>query len=303
MPSSRDVTASEGRRVSRCTQAAILTEHGEEGVAMATGRPGSEDGHSRAVRDSLTDLIAIETGIVNAVDRWADALRDSPEAATTIDRLRTTSRSHRDALDQRLSMTAGNGRPSASNRPTVSVPTESASEALRGAAAAAVAAAFACEAAYQIARLSRDGDTCDLLGSHLGDHTATVAEARRALPPVVARELRRAGLTCVCLCPMCSIGACGCIRATLAEAEFAWTGEETARTSGLVLHSPPRPGSELARAGLKEGDLVLTVDGDEVGRNADGQAALRRHEVGDEVRIEVERRGGLRTQITVRRVG
>jgi hypothetical protein len=185
----------------------------------------------------------------------------------------------------------------------VHVRTESASEALRRAAEAAVAAAFACEAAYQIARLSRDGDTCDLLESHLGDHAATVAEARRALPPVVARELRSAGLTCVCQCPICSIGACGCIRATIAAAEFAWTGGEPARTAGLILHSPPRPGSQLARAGLEEGDLVLSVDGDEVGRNADAQAALRRHEVGDDVSIEVERRGGVWTEITVRRVG
>jgi hypothetical protein len=118
---------------------------------MATGRPGSEDGHSRAVRTSLTDLIAIETGIVDAVERWADALRDSPEAATTIGRLRTTSKSHRDELDDTLSMIAGSARPSASDQPIMPVPTESASEALRRAAEAAVVAAFACEAAYQTA--------------------------------------------------------------------------------------------------------------------------------------------------------
>jgi len=270
---------------------------------MATGRPGSEDGHTRAVRNSLTDLIAIETGIVDAVERWADALRDSPEAAATIGRMRTTSKSHWDALDDRLSMIAGSARPSASDQPIMPVPTGSASEALRRAAEAAVVAAFACEAAYQTARLSGDGDTCDMLETHLSDHTGTVAEARRALPPVVARELRGAGLTCVCQCPMCSIGACGCIRATLAESEIAWTGQELARTSGLILHSPPRPGSQLAEAGLEEGDLVLSVDGDDVGRNAEGQAALRRHEVGDGVRIEVERRGGVRSKITVRRVG
>jgi PDZ domain-containing protein len=264
---------------------------------------GSEDGHSGAVRSSLNDLIAIETGIVDAVERWADALRASPEAATTIGRLRTTSKSHRDALEDRLSVIAGSARSGPSDQPVMPAPTQSASEALRRVAEAAVVAAFACEAAYQTARLSRDGDTCDLLATQLSDHAGTVAEARRALPPVLARELRGAGLTCVCRCPMCSIGACGCIRATLAESEIAWTGQELARTSGLTLHSPPRPGSQLAEAGLEEGDLVLSVDGDDVGRNAEAQAALRRHEVGDEVRIEVERRGGVRSEITVRRVG
>jgi len=270
---------------------------------MSTVLPGNEGGASREVRDCLADLIAIETRIVDSVERWADAVRDDPDAAATIDRMRNTSKSHRDALDDRLAVTSRSARPSTSEPPNVRVPTQSASEALRRAGEAAVAAAFACEAAYQTARLSGDGDTCDLLESHLSDHAATVVDARRVLPHLVARELRGAGLTCLCRCPMCSIGACGCVRATLAAGELAWSGEEPARTSGLILHSPPRPGSQLAEAGLEEGDLVLTVDGDEVGLNRDAQAALRRHEVGEEVRIDVERRGGERTEVIVRRVG
>lgn len=270
---------------------------------MATVVSGSDGGHSCAVQSSLADLLAIETRIADSVEPWADALRDSPEVETTIARLRTTSKAHRDALEERLSVAAGSARPGASDNPGWSLPTDSPSEALRRAAEAAVAAAFACEAAYQTARLSRDGDTCDLLETHLGDHVATVLEVRRALPTVVARELRGAGLTCVCQCPMCSIGLCGCIRATLTLDHIAWTGEEPPRTSGLILHLQPRPGSQLAEAGLEEGDLVLSVDGEEVGRNGEAQAALRRHEAGDEVRIEVERGGGARTEITVRRVG
>jgi S1-C subfamily serine protease len=82
-----------------------------------------------------------------------------------------------------------------------------------------------------------------------------------------------------------------------------WGGEEPAPTEGLVLLGPPRPGSQLAKAGLDEGDRVFAVDGDPVGRNADAQAALRRHEVGDEVRLDVQRRSGERVEVTVRRVG
>lgn len=80
---------------------------------------------------------------------------------------------------------------------------------------------------------------------------------------------------------------------------MAWGGEEPALTEGLVLLGPPRPGSQLAEAGLDEGDRVLAVDSDPVGRNADAQAALRRHEVG----VDVERRDGERIEVTVRRVG
>ena len=164
-------------------------------------------------------------------------------------------------------------------------------------------ATFACEAAHQTARLSGDDETCDLVEARLGAYAATLFDTRRALPDVVARELRRAGVTCACRCSMCSIGLCGCIRATTAATEVGWGGEEPAVTEGLVLLGPPRPGSQLAEAGLDEGDRVLAVDSDPVGRNADAQAVLRRHEVGDEVRLDVERRDGERIEVTVRRVG
>jgi S1-C subfamily serine protease len=85
--------------------------------------------------------------------------------------------------------------------------------------------------------------------------------------------------------------------------EVGWGGEEPAPTDGLVLLGPPRPGSQLAEAGLDEGDRVLAVDGDPVGRNADAQAALRRHGVGDAVRLDVQRRDGERIEVTVMRVG
>ncbi len=100
---------------------------------------------------------------------------------------------------------------------------------------------------------------------------------------------------------MCSIGACGCIRATLSTAESAWS--RPARESGLTLLSPPRPGSQLAEAGLEEGDRILSVDGEEVGWNVDAQTALCRHEVGQEARLTVERRSGERTDVRVRREG
>lgn len=267
-------------------------------VGSATVGSGCE-----AVRDRLADLVDLEIRIVDSLDRWGDSVRDHPEATETIARMQNTSRSHRDALERRLdAISARDGR--GASEPLMSlVPPSSASEALQRAAGAALAAAFAYEAAYQTARLAYDGDTCDLLETHLSDHVATVADARRALPHTVARELRGRGVTCACGCPMCSIGACGCIRATLATAEFAWNGQDPARESGLTLLLPPRPGSQLAGAGLEEGDRVLAVDGEEVGSNTEMQAALRRHEVGHEARLEVERRSGERTDVIVRRVG
>lgn len=102
---------------------------------------------------------------------------------------------------------------------------------------------------------------------------------------------------------MCSIGACGCIRATLVTTEEAWAGGAPASESGLNLLSPPRPDSQLAEAGLEMGDRILSVDGVGVGSNSDLQAALRRHDVGAEALLDVQRLGGGITQLKVRRVG
>jgi len=269
---------------------------------MTTMAAGIEDRAFRAWTERLADLIEIETRIMASVDGWGIAVRDHQEATAMVERMRNVSKSHREALTQRHDPGARKRAPRASESRGVQATPASAYSALRQAAEVSFDATFACERAYQTARLSGDGDTCDLLESHLGDHAATVVEARRVLPHVVARELRGIGLTCECRCPMCSIGACGCVRATLAAAERAWGADEPARTSGLILHSPPRPGSQLAEAGLEEGDVILSVDGGDVASNGEAIAALRRHEVGEALRIDVRRPSGERTEVMVRRV-
>ena len=264
--------------------------------------PPLERTGSNPVRARLAELVAIEWLIADSLDGWADRVREHPEATALVDRLRTISRSQ-PPLEPTLDATAE--RPARADSPVPGVVgvSPAASDVVRQIGQVALAASFACEAAHQTARLSADGDTCDLVDARLGEYAATVFDTRRVLPHVVARELRRAGVTCACRCPSCSIGLCGCIRATSAATEAGWGAEEPALTDGLVLLGPPRPGSQLAEAGLDEGDRVRALDGDPVGRNADAQAALRRHEVGEEVRLDVERRDGERIGVTVRRVG
>jgi hypothetical protein len=250
----------------------------------------------------LAELVAIERLIAHSLDDWADRVREHPEAAALVERLRTNSRSQ-EPVGLALDGTSGRTTQANSAVPGVGAVALTASDVVRQIGQVALAAAFACEAAYQTARLSGDGDTCDLVEARLGQYAATLFDTRRVLPHVVARDLRRTGLTCACRCPACSIGLCGCIRATSAATEEAWGAEEPVSTEGLVLLGPPRPGSQLAEAGLDEGDRVLAVDGDPVGRNADAQAALRRHDVGDQIRLDVQRRDGERLNVTVTRVG
>lgn len=264
--------------------------------------PPIQGAGSNPVRARLAELVAIEQLIADSLDRWADRLREHPEATAFVDRVRTVLRSH-EPLEPKPEATAATPVPAGSPVPGVAGLAPTASDVVREIGQVALAATFACEAAHQTARLSGDGDTCDLVAARLSEYAAALFETRRVLPNVVARELRLAGVTCCCRCPMCSIGLCGCIRATSAATEVGWGGAEPGPTEGLVLRGPPRPGSQLAEAGLDEGDRVLAIDGEPVGQNADAQAALRRHEVGDEVRLDVERRGGERIEVTVRRVG
>jgi PDZ domain len=253
-----------------------------------------------AVADRFVELSEIQRQIADSADGWASAVLDHPEAVALLARIRSTAESQHEALE--LSHRA-EGR--MAGRGGVGSPTGpvSASRALSRAAEVIVAAALRCEVAYQAARLAYDVEACDMLESMLTELSALVRDARRALPPVVARELRDGAITCVCRCPMCSIGACGCIRATLVTSEEAWGGEEPSDPPGLCLLTPPRPGSQLADAGLAEGDRILTVDREPVATNGEMQAALRRHDVGGEARLEIERTGGGKIQVTIRRVG
>lgn len=261
---------------------------------------GVEARATRAVADRLADLIEIERQISDSAEGWASAVRDHPEAVELLDRIRSTVQSQREALERSRE---AQGRVERRERAETQTGPLSASEALSRATEVLVTAALRCEVAYQTARLAYAVDACDLLESMLMDVAALVGDARRVLPHVVARELRDVAINCVCRCPMCSIGACGCIRATLATTEEAWGGEAPAREPGLSLLSPPRPSSQLAEAGLEAGDRILSVDGVGVGSNADLQAALRRHDVGGEALVDVERLGGEMTQLVVRRVG
>jgi hypothetical protein len=82
-------------------------------------------------------------------------------------------------------------------------------------------------------------------------------------------------LTCRCLCPACSVGACGCTRNSIATMREYWGQPEPEPSEGLKLHIPPRSGSQLWEAGLAQGDLVFAVDGDVVHTNAKLSAAIR----------------------------
>lgn len=132
-----------------------------------------------------------------------------------------------------------------------------------------------------------------LAPAHLKAYVGAVRAIERLMPSVTVLELLERGFECECICPMCSLGACGCLAVgaeTLDEA-VAETAPQAAPADGFAL-TRPRPGSQLDAAGVQEGDVVLAVDGAPVQRYVDIQRAIRKHPLGDNVRFTVQTRVG-----------
>jgi membrane-associated protease RseP (regulator of RpoE activity) len=172
---------------------------------------------------------------------------------------------------------------------------------LEDAIAAAASAVVAYGALYASARLLYENDVCDLADAHAAEWAVELAALNDLLAPAVHAELLSGGLTCRCVCPTCGIGACGCTRNSIDTIRGYWGQPELEPSDGLVLRVPPRPGSQLAEAGLERGDRIIAVDGQLVHINAEIQRALRGHPIGESMTMQVIRAGEPR-EIRVARV-
>ena len=161
-------------------------------------------------------------------------------------------------------------------------------EELAGAAAAAL---VAYGGLYAAARLQYENELCDLADAHAADWASELQAINDLLPRAIHTELLEAGLTCRCLCPACSIGACGCTRNSVETIREHWGRPGLEPSEGLELRIPPRPCSQLSEAGLERGDLVLAIDGEVVHTNGELQRALRRHPIGEAMPMQVIRSG------------
>ena len=76
-----------------------------------------------------------------------------------------------------------------------------------------------------------------------------------------------------------------------------WAGLD--HPQGVVVAAPPSPGSAAARAGLREGDLIVAVDNTPVEYVAQLQERVGFHSAGDAVMLDVRRKGGERRWVRV----
>ena len=170
------------------------------------------------------------------------------------------------------------------------------SDAVEGAYGAVGEASGAAAWLFTTGRLMFEGAACDLAVDRMKTYAQVTKALNALLPQVVGWELREEGLACHCVCPMCGLGACGCIWASLHNIDLAWGGAGLSEPDehGIPLRSPPRAGSPLAAAGVHQWDRVVAVDDQAVRAPAELQTALRRHAIGEEVRLRIEHNGHAR---------
>lgn len=237
----------------------------------------------------LTRVRALEDHLLQLLDEPRDTSPSDLPAGDPLAGTRALATRHLRAIDELAARRAADlGHPLAvgdrDGRPSLS----SAVEDVTGAVASIVTAYGAL---YAAARLLYEADVCDLAAGHATAWRGELQAINDRLVAEVHGELLANGLTCRCICPACGIGACLCTRNSIDTIRRHWGYAGLESADGIELRIPPRPGSQLAEAGLGQGDRILAVEGEVVHDNAELQRALRRHPIGEAMPIRVERDG------------
>jgi len=232
-----------------------------------------------AILERLSRVRSMEVDLLDRVDELRTSGGECPEPADAVARVSALAARHGHALEELAGQRGAEPEAPAARAEQHSE--RQVSRRLEELAGAAAAALVAYGGLYAAARLQYENELCDLAEAHAADWASELQAINDLLPRAVQAELLEAGLTCRCVCPACSIGACGCTRNSIETIREYWGRPGLEPSEGLELRIPPRPGSQLSEAGLERGDLVLAIDGEVVHTNSELQRALRRHPIGE----------------------
>jgi hypothetical protein len=257
-------------------------------------------GHERTLRKYVAEMVALEGDLEVALDHQLEKVQAHPQAASVVRRFREMAGSQREALEAHLRRLGGDREPietasaalfgtsatEANGRRTRMV-----SDVLRVAYTALNFAAISYSALCEMGLRLYDPPLREIAYQHLRAYAEAAQQINQLIADVVAWELEQQGVECRCICPMCSMGACGCVAAGTYDIDEAW--RETTPSIGEVergfLLLPPRAGSPLAVAGVQGGERLLEVDNQPVATIAEIQTAIRKHPLGEEVGVLVQR--------------
>lgn len=177
------------------------------------------------VAERLTRLRAADERLSSALDAVVAAVAQIPKRA--IDRepvsaLETTVGALREPLPPDVARVSSEAPGTSGIVDQPPSETAAASEAIQAAFGAVSNAGAAATALFTTARLMYHGAVCTFADGRSQGYAATSKALHDLLPQVVAWELREAGMYCQCICPMCGLGTCGCIWASLHTIAVAW---------------------------------------------------------------------------------
>lgn len=150
----------------------------------------------------------------------------------------------------------------------------------------------------------REGSTADLAEAHLRECAAAIQQLDLLVSDVVVAALSEAGGECQCQCPACALGICLCSPHGAITVRDAWRSGVPEPPAGGVRVRRPRSGSPADRAGLREGDVVVAIDGAAITHDLDApavQRAIGARASGEEIRLQVKRSGAGPIDVSARR--
>ena len=256
------------------------------------------------IRRSVAELVTFEAEVAGRLERAQQLSSAHPDALAAIQRLRPMVQTHRDQLATYLKDPGGAGPSRETSLQSTPREATALSEALRDLCLAFHHCALSYGMLYEVALRLYEPHLREIAPKHLKAHAEAALSTARLLPGVVAWQLAQDGLFCACTCPMCGLGACGCVSWGTESLIDAWRDAAPTESEppGFVL-LPPKRESELARAGVQGGELVLAVDGQQVRGRQEVQDALRKRKLGDEVRFLIQRGSESPREVIVRHAG
>jgi hypothetical protein len=265
------------------------------------GDPG-QDG----LREGMSSMLALESRLEESLARLSADTTGYLEAPTVITELHSLVQEHWEALQTHLE---GFGD---TDVPPLDAAISAAFEArpnaqpgdggkgaladLRALATGFTETAFGYEVLHGLAHRFFQVPTADLADQHRRDYLQAAQAVHRAAGDVVIQELQEAGHVCRCECPACGPGICLCWHIHV-DPDVQGPG---LATEGFVVRAP-RPGSNAAQAGLRQGDVILTVGGHDVSTYQELVGKLREYQPGERVELRIRRGSADPQQLVVTR--
>lgn len=258
------------------------------------------------LQQRAADMVILESQIEEALDQRLKEVQDHAEAAEAVKGFQAMVKDQRQALQARLeSIGGGEPDPTSSIIPfsTGVLPDKEGMHAVSGALHALSTtfnhAAFGYAMLHTVAHRFNDrageGNTADMAEEHRRSYADAAQAIYQLIPDIVIWEMGKDG-ECMCTCPACSLGICLCWHAHVDSLMPVSPAEE-----GGILVRQPRANSAALQAGLRQGDVILAADDQQVQTFQELQAGVRKHEPGDAVRLRVKRGPGETLEVVVTR--